>query len=117
MINESGLYSRTESVGGYLNEQEQEIRRLRMDQIKEERRRDALQPSKTEMAAAVTAFHRRLTRLRSAPEDNRLATPLRRCIDRFEVFGTYDTHGGTYHRRVRAVFNIPEIMDLARERR
>jgi DNA invertase Pin-like site-specific DNA recombinase len=116
LLQSLGSTARTESVRGYLNEQEQEIRRLRMEQIKEERRRDALQPSKTEMAAAVTAFHRRLTRLRVAPEDNRLATPLRRCADRFEVFGTYDTDGGTYRRRVRAVFNIPEIMDLARER-
>lgn len=117
LLQSLGSTARTESVRGYLNEQEQEIRRLRMDQIKEERRRDALQPSKNEIAAAVTAFHRRLTRLRGAPEDNRLATPLRRCVDRFEIFGAYDTKDGTYHRRVRAVFNIPEIMDLTRERR
>lgn len=113
LLKSLGSRSRTESVRAYLDEQEQEIRELRMEQIKAERRRDQLQPTTPEMTAAVTTFQQRLKRLQADPENNRLTTPLRRCIERFEVFGIYDAKSDTYRRRVRAIFNVPEIMELA----
>ncbi|GAA0601474.1 recombinase family protein [Caenispirillum bisanense] len=108
-----GPQARTENVRQVLEEQEQEIRRLTYEQARHQRQRDALQPSPAAVDAALARFRAMLTQLRLAPEDHRLTVPLKACVQRFEVTTVEDAEARKGRRRmVRAVFNVPKVMEL-----
>ncbi|MFA7429901.1 MAG: recombinase family protein [Rhodospirillaceae bacterium] len=114
MLTTLGPQARTETVRQVLEEQEQEIRRLSFEQAHHQRQIDALQPAPAAVNAALARFRALLTRLRTAPEDHRFTIPLRACVQRFEV-ATLDAPDQPHSRRrtVRAVFDVPKIMELA----
>jgi DNA invertase Pin-like site-specific DNA recombinase len=108
-----GARSRTESVRIYLDEQEQEIRRLRMEQIKHERRPKALTPDPAKIEHALKAHRLLVANLREDPENHVYAYPLRNGVSRFTVTEEYEPETDSWARRIIATFDIPKVLELA----
>ncbi|WP_413208411.1 recombinase family protein [Rhodospirillum sp. A1_3_36] len=104
-----GGAARTETIRGFLDAQEEEIRKLRWEQIKLERRRDALQPKPGMIKAVLRIYNQALSQLRSDPVEHSATLLLRRTIERFDVAGERDKP------EVAARFNIPGVMELLDE--
>ncbi|MCF8482187.1 MAG: recombinase family protein [Rhodospirillum sp.] len=104
-----GSAARTETIRGFLDAQEEEIRKLRWEQIKLERRRDALQPKPGMIKAVLRIYTQALAQLRADPEDRPATLILRRTIERFDVAGEREEPVVSVH------FNIPGVMGLLDE--
>jgi hypothetical protein len=104
-----GPTARTETIRSFLEGQEEEIRRLRWDQVKLERQRDALQPKPGMINAALRIYNQALVLLRADPEDRQATSLLRQTIERFDVSGGRETP------EVTAQFNIPGVIRLLDE--
>lgn len=107
-----GQRPRTTEIKGYLDDQERQLRRLRLDLDKHQARLNALsQPIRTN--GAIGTFQATLKRLALDPEDRRLHAVLRPMFQRFDLFGLWDTSAETWHRDCQVTFNYPQLLRLA----